>query len=87
MNYRDTMVRLSDQMAVPDLMGSRIEINGTHQLLLCGHKGIRVYSQTEIIVELRDCAARIQGSDLGIASMTKTELLLRGAVDSVSFLR
>ena len=79
----------AEHMAFPaEVLGaSLVEITGYRQILLSGHKGIRTYSQTEIIVDLRECAVRVQGSGLGIQSMTKTELLLRGTLDSGSFIR
>lgn len=81
--------RAAEQMGLPsEVIGaSQIEITGCRQILLCGHKGIRSYSPTEIIVELKDCAVRLVGCGLGILTMTKTELLLSGVLDSVSFLR
>ena len=86
---REPIYRAAEHMALPsEVIGaSQIEITGCRQILLCGHKGIRSYSQTEIIVELKDCAVRLQGCSLGIDSMTKSELLISGTLDSVSFLR
>ena len=80
---------VAEQMALPDqvLGSSQIEITGSRRVLLCGHKGIRYYSETEIIVELRDCAVRLTGCSLGICSMTRHELLLGGVLDTMSFLR
>ena len=76
-------------MALPsEILGaSQIEITGSRQVLLLGHKGIRLYSETEILVDLIDCAVRVSGNDLGIQAMTKQELLISGSVDCVSFLR
>ena len=89
MKYREPALRAAETMSLPlGVMGaSQIEITGSRQVLLCGHKGIRYYSETEIIVDLRDCAVRLQGCGLGICSMTRNELLLGGVLDSVSFLR
>jgi sporulation protein YqfC len=66
---------------------SLIEITGQRQILICGQKGIRSYSQTEITVELSDCAVQLQGQDMGIVTMTGGELLVRGGLDAVRFLR
>jgi sporulation protein YqfC len=66
---------------------SFIEITGQRQILLLGQKGIRSYSETEIIVELPDCAVQLQGQGLGIVTMTGEELLLRGTLELVRFLR
>lgn len=76
-------------MALPsEVIGaSQIEITGYRQILLCGHKGIRQYGETEIIVDMLDCAVRLQGCGLGILSMSKSELLISGVLDSVSFIR
>lgn len=66
---------------------SRIEISGSRQVLLTGHRGIRKYEATEIVVELRDCAVSIRGAELGIRSMTRQEVMLGGALESLCFLR
>ncbi len=86
---REPIYRMAEQLSLPNqaLGASQIEITGSRQILLCGHKGIRYYSETEIIVDLRDCAVRLQGSNLGICSMTRHELLLGGVLDAMSFLR
>ncbi len=68
------------------LGASQIEITDCRQILLSGQKGIRSYSDTEIIVDLRECAVSIRGSRLGIVTMTGQELLIRGALDQVEFL-
>lgn len=86
---KEPIYRAAEYMALPsEVVGaSQIEITGYRQVLLCGHKGIRSYGETEIIVDLKDCAVRLQGSNLGILSMTKSELLLSGVLDSLSFIR
>ena len=85
----EPLYRAAEQMALPGqvLGASQIEITGSRRVLLCGHKGIRYYSETEIIVDLRDCAVRLQGCSLGICTMTKNELLISGVLDSVCFIR
>ena len=79
----------AQQMLLPaEIIGaSRIEITGCSQILLSGHKGIRRYGEEEIIVDLRDCAADIQGSGLHIISMTQTELLIGGEPERVCLIR
>lgn len=86
---KEPMLRAAESMALPaEVLGaSLIEITGCRQILLCGHKGIRCYSDTEITVDLQDCAVHISGSKLGILSMTKQELLLGGNLEHISFLR
>ena len=86
---KEPIYRAAEHMALPsEVIGaSQIEITGYRQILLCGHKGIRQYGETEIIVYMRDCAVRLQGCGLGILSMSKTELLISGVLDSVSFIR
>jgi sporulation protein YqfC len=66
---------------------SMIEITGQRQILLHGQKGIRSYSETEIIIERSDCAVQVQGQGLSIVIMTGEELLLRGSLELVRFLR
>ena len=86
---KEPIYRAAEHMALPsEVIGaSQIEITGYRQILLCGHKGIRQYGETEIIVDMRDCAVRLQGYGLGILSMSKSELLISGVLDSVSFIR
>ncbi len=87
-NRLEPLYQAAEHLSLPSevLGASRLEITGRRQLLLWGHKGIRVYSPSEMILDLRECALRVQGRELGIQTMTKTELLLRGTLESVSFL-
>lgn len=89
MGKREQLCRGAEYMGLPSevLGASRLEITDGRQALLLGQKGIRCYSETEMIVDLRDCAVRIQGQGLGIVTMTGQELLIRGVLDAVSFLR
>lgn len=89
MNPKEPICRAAESVALPSevLGASQIEITGCRQMLLCGHKGIRSYSDTEITVDLPDCAVKLTGSGLGILSMTKQELLLGGTLEHISFLR
>ena len=66
---------------------SRIEITGCSRILLTGHKGIRLYGDGEIIVDMRDFAADIVGSGLYIVSMTRSELLIGGAPERICLIR
>ena len=77
-----------EYMGLPSevLGASQIEITDCRQILLSGQKGIRCYSEKEIVVDLRDCAVSIQGKHLGIVTMTGQELLIRGVLDTVQFL-
>ena len=88
-NPKEPFYRAAESMALPSevLGASQIEITGSRQVLLLGHKGIRLYSETEILVDLMDCAVRVSGNNLGIQAMTKQELLISGSLDCVSFLR
>ncbi len=89
MRSYEPLCRAAEQMSLPSevLGASRIEITGSRQVLLCGHKGVRLLSDTEIIVELPDCAASVRGAELAVLTMTRSELLIHGRVDSLSLLR
>lgn len=78
-----------EQLSLPSevLGGELIELYGDRQILLCGQKGIRSYQEHEIIVELQHCAVEIKGNQLGLVTMTSQEVLIRGIIDSVVFLR
>lgn len=69
------------------LGASRVEITGTHQILLIGHKGIRNYGDTEMVIDLDACAVKLQGSGFHIKAMTRQELLIGGNIISLLFLR
>lgn len=86
---KQMVYRQTEQLGLPsEVIGaSSIEIMGNRQVLLCGQKGIRRYSEHEIVVDLKECAVKICGNHLGIVSMNGQELLLRGEIDSVGFLR
>lgn len=89
MNPKDQLYRAAEYMTLPSevLGASQIEITGTRQILLCGHKGIRTYTETEIIVDLTDCAVIVSGSNLGIRSMTRDELMLSGELSGITLIR
>lgn len=86
---KQQLYREAEELGLPtEVMGaSLMEMTGDRQLLLHGKKGIRSYSDTQIIVELRECAVEISGRGLTIVMMTGQELLLRGTIDGVRFLR
>lgn len=86
---KQQLYRAAEQLSLPSQVfgASRVEITGTHQVLLVGHKGIRAYGDTEMIVDLEDCAVKLQGSGFKIVAMTKQELLVGGAVICVTFLK
>ena len=78
-----------EQISLPSqvLGASMVEITGGRQILLTGQKGIRLYSSEERIVDLADCAVRIQGTELGIVTMTGQELLIRGNLQVLEYIR
>lgn len=88
MKPKQQIYRGAEYMGLPSevLGASHIEITDCRQILLSGQKGIRSYSETEIIVDMKNCAVCIQGLGLGIVTMTGQELLIRGSLDSVQFL-
>lgn len=86
---KQQLYREAEALGLPtEVMGATLmELTGDRQLLLHGKKGIRSYSDTQIVVELRECAVEISGRSLKIVMMTGQELLLRGTIDCVRFLR
>lgn len=66
---------------------THITLNGDRQVLICGQKGIRSYESGEIIVELEHCGLSVRGDKLGIVTMNAQELLLRGQICVVEFLK
>ena len=86
---KQAIYRAAEAMELPSqVMGApQVEILDGRRILLCGHKGIRCYSPEEIVADLRSYAVRVRGTDLGILSMTKHELLLGGTLESVEIIR
>ncbi len=85
----DAVLAGMDHMSLPtDLWGTcHIELYGDRQILITGQRGIRTCLCTEMTVELSDGAIKILGRDLQIVSMTARELLIRGIIDQVGFVR
>ena len=78
-----------DQLSLPtDQFGTcHLELYGDRQILISGQRGIRTCLSTEMTVELSNGALKIQGRELQIVSMTARELLIRGTIDQVGFIR
>ena len=88
-NPRERIESSLERMELPSQVigASVMELFGNRQVIICGHKGIRLYQQNEIIIEMADHAVDIQGDDLAIVSMRAKELMIRGCISSVRFIR
>lgn len=86
---KQQLFEAAEKMSIPSqvLGASKLEITGTHQILLIGHKGIRSYGDTEMIIDLDTCGLKLQGSGFYIKAMTRQELLIGGNIISMVFLR
>lgn len=86
---RQELFEAAERMNLPSqVMGAfRVEITGTHQVLLVGHKGIRSYGEREMIVDLDSAAVILQGDGFHIKAMTRQELLISGKIVSIQFQR
>ncbi len=86
---KQQLYRGMDQLGLPSdvLGGSHISLQGDRQVLVSGQKGIRSYETHEILVELSSCALRIFGRELGLVTMTGSEVLIRGHIDGLEFVR
>ena len=78
-----------DHLSLPtELLGScHIELYGDRQILITGQRGVRTCLSTEMTVELTGGAIKVLGRELQIVSMSARELLIRGTIDQVGFLR
>ena len=86
---KQRIYREAEELGLPtEVAGaSLMELTGDRQLLLHGKKSIRSYSDTQIVVELGECAAEVSGRGLRIVMMTGQELLLRGTIDGIRLIR
>lgn len=66
---------------------SMLEITGGRELLISGNKGIRCFGESRIVIDLSDYALEIQGNGLHIVTMSGQELLIRGNLRQLVFLR
>lgn len=85
----EAMIAGMDHMSLPtDILGTcHVELYGDRQILITGQRGIRTCLSTEMTVELSGGAIKVQGRELQIVSMTARELLIRGIIDQVGYLR
>lgn len=86
---KQPLARGMEQLSLPsEVLGSvMVELFGDRQVLVSGGRGIRSYQAHEIIVELERCGLKISGQNLSIVTMTSRELLIRGNIDAVGFLK
>ena len=86
---KQKLYETAEKMNIPSqiLGASRVEITGTHQILLVGHKGIRSYGESEMIIDLDICAVKLQGTGFYIKAMTRQELLIGGDIQGLLFIR
>lgn len=61
----------------------KLTLSGGSRVLIENHGGLRSYSRDCVEVRGRNMLMRIRGEDLELASMTKTELVVRGIVVAV----
>lgn len=82
--------RLADRAELetePIPLQTIIEIAGDRRLLIENHGGVKAYGSNRILVNVRYGAICACGSELEIIRMSKTKLIIRGRIDSVSLLR
>ena len=61
----------------------RTTISGSSEVYVENHAGLKTYTQSCIEVKMRDGILRISGDELFLASMTKTEIVVRGLIVAV----
>ena len=64
-----------------------VEILGDQRILIERHSGVTQYSNQEISVKISYGCIQITGSRLELASMTKSQLVITGRIDSLSLER
>ena len=64
----------------------QVELYGSRQLYMAGHRGVISYSTEEVTVSGGSMIVRIIGKDLQLAAMTDGELRLTGHIDRVELM-
>ena len=64
----------------------QVELYGSRQLYMAGHRGVISYSTEEVTVSGGSMTVRIIGKDLQLAAMTDGELRLTGHIDRVELM-
>ena len=64
----------------------QVELYGSRQLYMAGHRGVISYSTEEVTVSGGSMTVRIIGKDLQRAAMTDGELRLTGHIDRVELM-
>ena len=64
----------------------QVELYGSRQLYMAGHRGVISYSTEEVAVSGGSMTVRIIGKDLQLAAMTDGELRLTGHIDRVELM-
>lgn len=66
---------------------SVLELLGENQVLIEGHKGVRQYGPETIDVKLRFGLVCVRGCGLELTHMTRSQLVIRGRIDSIELQR
>lgn len=80
------LTRVSRVFDIPaDILGGlpRLELIGTGELRMEGHRGILAYGSEEIHVSGGKTVIRVKGTELELRAMTGDELLITGRITGV----
>ena len=64
----------------------QVELYGSRQLYMAGHRGVISYSTEEVTVSGGSMTVRIIGKDLQLTAMTDGELRMTGHIDRVELM-
>lgn len=76
------LLRLPDELA---LNLPKINLSGNLRLNIDNHKGIRRYSNEQIIIRYQEGMIVVEGMDLLLDSISREELSISGRIRSVRF--
>lgn len=80
-------LRESFGYTINDILGQKpfMEIEGNRRLKLEGSRGVLLYSNTEIKVNMGDFTLRISGKNLYLKCISPTELTIEGIFENIEF--
>lgn len=64
-----------------------VELAGDERVLIENHRGILVYTNTEIHIRVSFGQLQVKGSCLRLAQMTKSQLVILGKIEGIALCR
>lgn len=88
--FEEKVIKFSRKIDVPSYIMrnvSKIEIIADDTIFIENHRGILLLEDTEVHVNCGDMVVKIRGFDLGVGSISTTDLTIFGTILNIDFVR